>query len=220
MQDAPAFDVSAAIARGKENPSWIALESNPEALNTFARGIGLPDTVAFTDCFGLEPDLLGFLPQPVYAIVLLFPFDNEAICNAKREQAEQLAGAEQPSVNCFWMEQSIGNACGTIAVVHSICNNLHRFKLQPGSLLERYAAIARNLSPADRGYLLGGWNEIKEVRESSFFLRFFSHPLPGPRGSGSQRVQSDQRSRSRGQHQQPFCRLFVCGQSHCRIRRR
>ncbi len=36
-----AFDVSAAIARGKENPSWIPLESNPEALNTFARGIGL-----------------------------------------------------------------------------------------------------------------------------------------------------------------------------------
>ncbi len=165
-----AFDVSAAIARGKENPSWIPLESNPEALNTFARGIGLPDTVAFTDCFGLEPDLLGFLPQPVYAVVLLFPFDNEAICKAKREQAEQLAKGGQPPVKCFWMEQSIGNACGTIAVVHSICNNLHRFKLQPGSLLDKYTAIARDLSPAERGYLLGGWNEIKEVGKGRSLL--------------------------------------------------
>jgi len=161
---APAFDVSAAIARGKENPSWIPLESNPEALNTFARGIGLPDSVAFTDCFGLEPDLLGFLPQPVYAVVLLFPCDNEAISKAKHEQAEELAKkGEQPPVKCFWMEQSIGNACGTIAVVHSICNNVHRFQLKPGSLLDKYIGIARNLSPADRGYLLGGWNEIKEV---------------------------------------------------------
>ncbi len=91
-------DVAGAIARGKENPSWIPLESNPEALNTFARGIGLPSSVAFTDCFGLEPDLLGFLPQPVYAVILLFPFDNEAIGAAKREQAERLAKEGQTPV--------------------------------------------------------------------------------------------------------------------------
>ncbi len=87
-----------------------------------------------------------------------------------REQAEQLAKGGQPPVKCFWMEQSIGNACGTIAVVHSICNNLHRFKLQPGSLLDKYTAIARDLSPAERGYLLGGWNEIKEVGKGRSLL--------------------------------------------------
>ncbi len=70
------------------------------------------------------------------------------------------------------MEQSIGNACGTIAVVHSICNNLNRIALQPGSLLDRYVTAAKDLSPADRGYLLGGWNEIKEVGIlASLFLR-------------------------------------------------
>ena len=73
------------------------------------------------------------------------------------------------------MEQSIGNACGTIAVVHSICNNLHRFKLKPGSLLEKYIGIASNLSPAERGYLLGGWNEIKEVGNRTYFAFAFAN---------------------------------------------
>ena len=150
----------AAIQRGKENPSWVPLESNPDALTGFARGIGMPDTVAFVDCFGLDAELLGFLPAPVYGFVLLFPCDNEKIAAGRRE-AKHAADAE--AVECFWMEQSIGNACGTIAVVHALLNNRDRIALKPDSLLARYGQIGQGLSPADRGYLLGGWNEIKEV---------------------------------------------------------
>jgi hypothetical protein len=43
------------------------------------------------------------------------------------------------------MEQSIGNACGTIAVVHSILNNLDTITLQPGSLLEKYILLLKAL---------------------------------------------------------------------------
>jgi hypothetical protein len=76
--------VGAAIARGRENPSWTPLESNPDALNQFARGMGLPASVAFTDCFGLDEDLLGFLPQPVLAMILLFPYDNQVFSLKER----------------------------------------------------------------------------------------------------------------------------------------
>ena len=78
----------------------------------------MPKDVAFTDCFGLDAELLAFLPRPVYALVLLFPYGNENIKAAKIAQDAKLA--TQPSVKCFWMEQKIGNACGTIAVVHSL----------------------------------------------------------------------------------------------------
>jgi ubiquitin carboxyl-terminal hydrolase L3 len=101
--------VAGAIARGRENPSWTPLESNPDALNQFAAGIGLEPSFQFSDCFGLDEDLLGFLPQPVVAFVLLFPFDNPAIARAKQELEEKLAKSAQPAVkDVFWMEQSIG----------------------------------------------------------------------------------------------------------------
>ena len=144
-----------------DKPYWTPLESNPDSLNEFAYKVGMPKSVAFTDCFGLDAELLAFLPRPVYAMILLFPYDNERIRAAKVAQDARLA--EQAPLECFWMEQHIGNACGTIAVVHSVLNNRNNFELESGSLLDQYVKAAEPLSPADRGYLLGGWNDIQRV---------------------------------------------------------
>ena len=145
----------------------MPLESNPDSLNSFAHNIGLPKSLAFADCFGLDPDLLAFLPRPVHAFILLFPYDNEFIRAAKKEQDVRLSEGNQPNVNCFWMNQQIGNACGTIAVVHSILNNLDKFELEPNSLLAKYHSAAKDLNPLERGYLLGGWGDIQKVHSDA-----------------------------------------------------
>lgn len=41
--------------------------------------LGADDSVSFYDVFGLEDDLLAFVPQPVYAVLLLFPI-TEKVC--------------------------------------------------------------------------------------------------------------------------------------------
>ena len=46
-------------------------------------------------------------------------------------------------------------------------NSPHNFQLAPDSQLERYRKAAEPLSPADRGNLLGGWNEIKNVHSEA-----------------------------------------------------
>ena len=166
-------DTQSKIQRGKDKPNWVPLESNPDSLNNFAHSVGLPAEYSFVDCFGLDPELLGFVPRPVYGFILLFPYDNPAIKEAKKERNKKLEEGGQPPVDCFWMKQHIGNACGTIAVVHSILNNREDIKLEQGSLLEKYYNEAKPLAADDRCYLLGGWNEIKNVHRYLSLLVFF-----------------------------------------------
>jgi ubiquitin carboxyl-terminal hydrolase L3 len=40
-------------------PAWLPLESNPEILNKYSWQLGLSETFAFHDVYGLDPDLLG-----------------------------------------------------------------------------------------------------------------------------------------------------------------
>ena len=72
-----------------ERGNWLALESNPGPLNKFAARMGLPDNFAFCDIYGLDPDLLSFVPQPVLAVMLLFP-SSKGIREYKQKQQEEL----------------------------------------------------------------------------------------------------------------------------------
>ena len=61
--------------RGKDLDAgpWLPLESNPDVFTSFARKVGLPEPWQFVDIFGLDPEMLGMIPGPVAAVVVLFP---------------------------------------------------------------------------------------------------------------------------------------------------
>lgn len=88
------------------------------------------NNIMYTDVFGLDPELLAMVPQPVLATLLLYPV-TEAEENFRRQQNEQLASGalKQPSEPLFHMRQTISNACGTIGLVHSLGNNQANIQL-------------------------------------------------------------------------------------------
>ena len=132
---------------------WLPLESNPEVMSAFAHTLGLPSDVGFHDILGFDPDLLAMVPQPVHAVLLLFPITPTSE-KAKDEEAEALAkpgAVNDVSEGVYYMRQTIGNACGTIGVLHAVGNNLDKYpQMDPESYFAKFFAATSAMSPEER----------------------------------------------------------------------
>ncbi|KAJ7801916.1 peptidase C12 ubiquitin carboxyl-terminal hydrolase 1 [Mycena olivaceomarginata] len=94
---------------------WIPLESNPDANHSLWVVLNSWSTKA-----GLVPSC----PQPVKAVVLLFPISPESEARRKTED-EAIASKGQPELDptIIWIKQTISNACGTMGLIHAIANS-------------------------------------------------------------------------------------------------
>jgi ubiquitin carboxyl-terminal hydrolase L3 len=66
----------------------------------------------------------------------------------------------------YFIKQTIGNACGTIAILHAICNNQDKLEFDDGYLKE-FIAKTRTMSPEERGAHLEKDEGITEAHEGS-----------------------------------------------------
>uniref|UniRef100_A0A3Q0SWX9 Ubiquitin carboxyl-terminal hydrolase n=1 Tax=Amphilophus citrinellus TaxID=61819 RepID=A0A3Q0SWX9_AMPCI len=105
-----------------DSPRWLPLESNPEVC-FFVSCLGMKSSWQFGDVYGLDPELLSMVPRPVCAVLLLFPV-TEKYEAFKQEQEEKLKDQPQEvSPGVYFIKQTIGNACGTIGLIHAVANN-------------------------------------------------------------------------------------------------
>ncbi|CAI4043978.1 ubiquitin-specific protease YUH1 SKDI_10G2990 [Saccharomyces kudriavzevii IFO 1802] len=125
----------------KDEHAVIPIESNPVVFTEFAHKLGLKKEWAFFDIYSLrEIELLAFLPRPVKAIVLLFPINE----NGKVSAIQQAPKPKDSDV--LWFKQSIKNACGLYAILHSLSNN--QSLLEPGSDLTNFLkSQSKNITP-------------------------------------------------------------------------
>ncbi|KAL1746816.1 hypothetical protein HDZ31DRAFT_33323 [Schizophyllum fasciatum] len=134
--------------------NWVPLESNPEVMNSWAEKAGLATKLTqFSDVYGLDSELLGMVPQPVKAVLLLFPI-NDALEAKRREEDEKIRtqGPAKVDPTVMWIKQTISNACGTIGLLHAITNS--DVTIAPESPLAKFIDEAREKTPAERAELL------------------------------------------------------------------
>ncbi|XP_055695578.1 ubiquitin carboxyl-terminal hydrolase-like [Lutzomyia longipalpis] len=144
---------------------WLVpLESNPDVLNKFIYNLGVSKKWNIVDVIGLEPDMLEWVPQPVRAVILLFPCSDKHAAQVAKENAEKKANPETYPTDLFYMRQTIRNACGTIALIHSIANNPD-VELEENGILTKYLNQTRNLTPEERGRILEGSEEFIETHK-------------------------------------------------------
>mmetsp|Transcript_14430 Transcript_14430/g.20119 ORF Transcript_14430/g.20119 Transcript_14430/m.20119 type:complete len:299 (-) Transcript_14430:25-921(-) len=145
----------------QKKPRWKTLESNPDVINNFMHSLGVPEHFRWTDCVGLDAESLLFVPRPCYAVLFLFPISNDL----KSQYTKEWNPNGQQ--NMYFVKQLVGNACGTIALVHTFANNMENIPLDPNKPLFKFLAKTLLNNPLERGTLLGYDDDIADAHEQN-----------------------------------------------------
>ncbi|RDW69766.1 ubiquitin carboxyl-terminal hydrolase-3 [Coleophoma cylindrospora] len=158
---------------GSSNPKcWTVLENNPQALNQLSHELGLPTNLSFHDVYSLtEPSLLSLIPRPVHALCVIIPLTPAWHASRVEEDTPldtyQGKGEQEP---VLWFKQTIGHACGSIAMIHCCLNGAVRSQLTPGSELERIATVAEPLKMMDRAHVLWSSKALEDAHRDAAAL--------------------------------------------------
>ncbi|GJJ72948.1 ubiquitin carboxyl-terminal hydrolase L3 [Entomortierella parvispora] len=139
--------------RPKKTIRWLPLESNPEVLDKYVRDLGVPAPWRYADVLGLDEELMAMIPQPVHALILLFPITEayEAYIQEEKKRIDQASQIVSPNV--VFYPQTISNACGTMGVLHSIANNWAHggfLELTEGGIMKKFLERTVNMTPTER----------------------------------------------------------------------
>ena len=150
-------------AAARKGERWPPIESNPEVMTRLAHKLGLPEgRHAFTDVWGLDPELLGMVPAGVATVILLFPSGRKVPYDATKAPASEVMDGS------FFLHQveELDDACGTIAIVHSLTNNQALLGVASDSVVGTYSASLRSSPPLARGEALAANKEISALHSS------------------------------------------------------
>ncbi|KFX95929.1 hypothetical protein O988_05556 [Pseudogymnoascus sp. VKM F-3808] len=148
---------------------FIPLECNPEVMTSLLHTLGLSSTLAIHDVYSInDPDLLSFVPRPAYALLLVFPTNDtyEAFRVAEDSTIEAYTGSG-PDEPVMWFRQTIGNACGLMALLHAAANGGAKDFIDPSSTLGTLFAAATPLPPTERAALLYNSAALEAAHQAS-----------------------------------------------------
>ncbi|KAI9494678.1 peptidase C12, ubiquitin carboxyl-terminal hydrolase [Zychaea mexicana] len=126
---------------------------------------GIDRAWTFNDVYGFDADLLGLIPRPVKAINFLYPTMAEGNAQYVKEQEARIIKEDQTvSPHVMYFKQTIHNACGMMALIHSLANNSDI--VGPG-LFRTLIDKAQHLTVDERVDLLETSNELASVHETA-----------------------------------------------------
>ncbi len=178
----------------KREKKWKPLESNPEVMNKYLERLGVRTEncpLEFCDVYGLDNELLSMVPQPVAAVLLVYPINEaaeeynaevmEATLKLGKKDEETGEVTATPGSAAFFTAQTISNACGTIAILHAIGNNKNFFYppqssdaeaddkeiLVPDGFAAKFFEATKNMTPDQRAKYLEGDDDLEEAQAAS-----------------------------------------------------
>jgi len=125
------------MERGKKKlkkKHWMPLESNPSLMNKYVAKLGVDLSLyEFCDVFGVEDDLLQMVPSPILAVLMLFPVSDFSELHRKEEEEKIAKNGQKVSDKVYYTHQTVGNACGTVGLIHAISNNSDKLQFAKDS---------------------------------------------------------------------------------------
>ncbi|KAM3624343.1 uncharacterized protein V6R79_022217 [Siganus canaliculatus] len=109
------------------------------------KNLGVEQSWRFVDVVGLESEQLSAIPQPCCALMLLFPLTQQHE-SFRQQQADKVAGNSE----VYFLKQTAGNSCGTIALLHAVANNKSKPSFTNDSVLKKFLDDTANMSADER----------------------------------------------------------------------
>jgi ubiquitin carboxyl-terminal hydrolase L3 len=130
-------------------------ENNPEVMNALATELGLSPALAFYDVYSFDSSALEHIPRPALALLVIIPLTPSWATNRSAEDANKGSytghGDNEPVI---WFKQTIGHACGSIGLLHSVINGPAVDFITPGSDLDKIRKAAIPLKTTQRAEML------------------------------------------------------------------
>ena len=157
---------------------WLPLESNPVSLNTYIKTLGFQTSeYQFVDVLSTEQWAIDMIPQPVLAILFLFPMKKQKRSSPTKIETRR-TNKQILCQDVWYMKQRIRNACGTFAILHALANlpssiQAQEKLFQSSTWIERFLKECSSLDdhndnlPLERAKLLESNNEIETLHDAS-----------------------------------------------------
>jgi ubiquitin carboxyl-terminal hydrolase L5 len=129
------------------------IESEPAYFSVILREIGVQD-VTVREVFGMTPDLLEMLPQPIYGLILLFRY---------REFGNADQATDCPADVWFANQLPAQNSCGTLAMINILMNNS---SIKIGEHLSQFKDFTSPMTPFQRGEAFASFDYVKKIHNS------------------------------------------------------
>merc|ERR1719436_2247328 len=108
------------------------------------------------------------VPLDPVAVTLLFDSSSSSIRQFKAKQREEVtAKGQHIASDLRYMKQYVGNACGTIATIHSLANSAEALGLPAESPLGRFLEANRGRGPEEFGAALVDATDLHTASEAS-----------------------------------------------------
>jgi len=150
----------------------MPLESNPKLMNKYCKllGVNMTGLVEFQDVLGLDADAVSWVQAPQLAILLTFPINKAAEEHRKAEEQRLSANdgkAQVISPDVYHCQQTVGNACGTVALLHAVANNAKALPLEKGKFFEKFLAATAKMNATARAQALEDAPEIEVTHQAT-----------------------------------------------------
>jgi ubiquitin carboxyl-terminal hydrolase L3 len=143
---------------------WFPLESNPSVMTKYIQGIGVDTSVInFHDVLSTEDWALEMVPGPILGVLMLYPIKAATEDHRRAEAARIEADGQVVSPNVYYMKQTVGNACGTVGLLHCAINARNSLSIGSDSYLARFVAATAGMNPDERAAYLERDDEIEET---------------------------------------------------------
>jgi ubiquitin carboxyl-terminal hydrolase L3 len=158
---ADAAAAAAADAPQKKKKHWDPLESNPQAINTYMGKLGYGGPAQWVELFSTEEWAQGMVPGPHHAVLLNFPITAAVRADEEKEEAGIEAGGQEIPEGVFFTNQTVGNACGTVGLIHAVGNN--QPALACGAWFADFFNQCEGKTPMERASILEDSDELDEA---------------------------------------------------------